>query len=75
MLVLAAMYMSSLHELVDPYDLKRLLDRTIRFLRKSENISPSLREDARILTEIFHKIFKQSPGSLHRVTPQTMVFL
>ncbi|KAJ5102946.1 hypothetical protein N7532_003475 [Penicillium argentinense] len=62
LLVLSATYMSSLSELVDRDILKRLLKRTIRFLIRSEHISPTLRADARILTEIFMKIFHHSPN-------------
>lgn len=61
MLVLSATYMSSLSELVDRNTLERLLKRTIRFLLRSENISPTLRADARILTEIYTKIFGAPP--------------
>lgn len=63
MLVLAATYMSSLSELVDRNVLQRLLRRTIDFLLKSKNISPSLRADAEILTEIYKKIFGESPNT------------
>ena len=59
MLVLSATYMSSLSELVDGAMLRHLLKRTIKFLLRSENISPTLRADARILTEIYEKIFPQ----------------
>ncbi|KAJ5848937.1 hypothetical protein N7534_008255 [Penicillium rubens] len=41
--------------------LKRLLVRTIGFLIQSENISPTLRADARILVEIYEKIFNEPP--------------
>ena len=61
MLVLSATYMSSLSELVNRGDLQRLLKRTIDFLLKSKNISPSLLRDAEILTGIYHKIFNESP--------------
>ncbi|KAJ6081446.1 hypothetical protein N7499_006320 [Penicillium canescens] len=57
MLVLSATYMSSLHELVDAELLERLLRRTVGFLTQSENISPNLRADARILTEVYQNIF------------------
>ncbi|PYH40042.1 putative C6 finger domain protein [Aspergillus saccharolyticus JOP 1030-1] len=57
MLVLSATYMSSLSELVDRTDLERLMKRTIRFLLQSREISPSLRADAKILSEIYEKIF------------------
>ncbi|EKV13385.1 hypothetical protein PDIG_38840 [Penicillium digitatum PHI26] len=61
MLVLSATFMSSLNELVEPELLDRLLVRTIGFLIQSENISPTLRADARILTEIYQKIFDRAP--------------
>lgn len=61
MLVLSATYMSSLSELVERSTLERLLKRTIRFLLRSENISPTLRADAKILTEIYRKIFGHMP--------------
>lgn len=61
MLVLSATYMSCLQELVPKEKFEQLLKRTIRFLLANENISPSLRADARILTEIYHKIFGQPP--------------
>ncbi|CAG8905510.1 unnamed protein product [Penicillium nalgiovense] len=61
MLVLSATFMSSLKELVEPEQLKRLLVRTIGFLIQSENISPTLRADARILVEIYEKVFNEPP--------------
>jgi hypothetical protein len=61
MLVLAATYNSSLSELVERSVLQHLLKRTIRFLLRSQNISPTLRADARILTEIYTKIFHRPP--------------
>ncbi|PYI08954.1 hypothetical protein BO78DRAFT_54343 [Aspergillus sclerotiicarbonarius CBS 121057] len=64
MLVLSATYMSSLSELVDRSDLERLLKRTIRFLLQSREISPSLRADAKILSEIYEKIFGEPAGIL-----------
>jgi len=63
MLVLSATYMSSLSELVNRGDLQRLLKRTIDFLLKSKNISPSLLADAKILTGIYNKIFNESPNN------------
>ncbi|KAE8155544.1 hypothetical protein BDV40DRAFT_118323 [Aspergillus tamarii] len=57
MLVLSATYMSNISELVDRDELERLLKRTINFLLQSRYISPTLRADARILTEIYEKIF------------------
>ncbi|KAB8212820.1 hypothetical protein BDV33DRAFT_210814 [Aspergillus novoparasiticus] len=62
MLVLSAAYMSNISELVDRDELERLLKRTINFLLQSRYISPTLRADARILTEIYEKIF----GNSHR---------
>ena len=61
MLVLSATYMSSLSELVERSVLERLLKRTIRFLLRSKNISPTLCTDAKILTEIYRKIFGHDP--------------
>jgi hypothetical protein len=55
--------MSHLRELVDRDELDRLLQRTINFLLQSENISPSLKMDAKILNGIYKKIFKKSPNS------------
>lgn len=65
MLILSATYMSSLSDLVERSTLQRLLIRTIRFLLRNENISPTLRADARILTEIYEKIFCQSPPNVY----------
>ncbi|PYH95408.1 C6 finger domain protein [Aspergillus ellipticus CBS 707.79] len=62
MLVLSATYMSNLSELVDRNDLERLFKRTIRFLLQSREISPSLRADAKILSEIYEKIFGEPAG-------------
>ncbi|KAJ5752177.1 hypothetical protein N7520_009094 [Penicillium odoratum] len=59
MLVLSATYMSSLSDLVPRDTLHRLLKRTIDFLLRNVNISPTLRADARILTEIYEKIFRK----------------
>lgn len=67
MLVLSATYMSNLSELVDRNDLERLLKRTIEFLLQSRYISPSLRADARILTEIYEKIFGEPAGSFSSI--------
>ncbi|KAJ5988543.1 hypothetical protein N7481_003753 [Penicillium waksmanii] len=69
LLVLSATYMSTLSELVDRDELKTLLKRTIRFLLRSEHISPTLRADARILTEIYKKIFHHSPTLEKPSTP------
>ncbi|KAJ5888771.1 hypothetical protein N7495_008812 [Penicillium taxi] len=61
MLVLSATFMSSLKSLVDPADLQALLNRTINFLLRNKNISPTLRADAKILTQIYLRIFKEQP--------------
>jgi hypothetical protein len=60
MLVLSATYMSSLSELVDRADLQRLLRRTIDFLLRNKNISPTLLGDAKLLSEIYRKIFNET---------------
>ncbi|KAE8397232.1 hypothetical protein BDV37DRAFT_292333 [Aspergillus pseudonomiae] len=52
-----AQFDNILSELVDRNELEKLLKRTIDFLLQSRYISPSLRADARILTEIYVKIF------------------
>jgi hypothetical protein len=62
MLVLAATYNSDLRDLVEQSIFEQLLGRTIKFLLRYENISPTLREDARILTDIFRKIFGKAPS-------------
>lgn len=61
MLVLSATYASSLSELVERSILECLLKKTIRFLLNNGNISPTLRADARILSEIYEKIFGSVP--------------
>ncbi|KAL2834499.1 hypothetical protein BDW59DRAFT_48228 [Aspergillus cavernicola] len=61
MLVLSTTYMSHLSELVKREDLERLLRRTIAFLLRNRNISPTLRADAKILTDIYWKIFREAP--------------
>lgn len=57
MLVLSATYRSGLQDLVDREVIKSLLKQTIRLLVQWENISPTLRADAKILTEVYVKIF------------------
>ncbi|KAL4792878.1 hypothetical protein BDV19DRAFT_367553 [Aspergillus venezuelensis] len=61
MLVLSAVYMSHLSELIKREELERLLRRTIHFLLQYRNISPVLRTDAKILADIYMKIFGESP--------------
>jgi hypothetical protein len=53
MLVLSATYRSNLHALVDAEPLEPLLRRIVGFLTQSEDISPTLRADARILIEVY----------------------
>jgi len=58
MLVLAATYKSStLSQLVDGNRLDTLFTRTIRELRKSAAISPTLKMDAQILEHLRKEIF------------------
>lgn len=63
MLVLSATYMSPFSELISGSELKMLLERTINFLEKSRNISPTLRRDAEILRNTYVKIFHAEPPS------------
>ncbi|KAJ6117911.1 hypothetical protein N7523_005662 [Penicillium sp. IBT 18751x] len=51
----------ALSELVERSVLQSLLKRTIRFLLRHANFSPTLRADAKILTEIYGKIFGGDP--------------
>ncbi|KAJ9481583.1 hypothetical protein VN97_g11888 [Penicillium thymicola] len=71
MLILSATFMSSLKELVDADQLDRLLTRTICFLIQSENISPTLRADAFILTEFYRKTFARAPRLLTNTTSKS----
>ena len=57
MLVLAATYNSRLGNLVEKPRLADLLDRTIKFPEKHSAISPTLRKDAEILTDVKTKLF------------------
>ncbi|KAJ5547909.1 hypothetical protein N7513_005143 [Penicillium frequentans] len=59
LLVLCATYNSSLSEFVDRSTLDQLFKRIICFLLQSENNSPTLRADIRILKEIYLKLFKR----------------
>ncbi|KAJ0418182.1 hypothetical protein BJY00DRAFT_193129 [Aspergillus carlsbadensis] len=62
MLVLSTTYMSPhLSELVDRNVLDRLFKRTIVFLLRNRNISPTLRADAKILTNVYERIFHAPP--------------
>ena len=60
-LVLAGTYNSDLSSLIDGATLRRLIDRTIRFLRYSEAISPTLKHDAEILEHIQSRLFPDPP--------------
>ncbi|KAI9045240.1 inositol polyphosphate multikinase [Aspergillus affinis] len=62
-LVLSATYISHLSELIDRNDLERLLRRTINFLLQNGYISPALRADAEILTQIYTRFFEEPAGS------------
>jgi hypothetical protein len=57
MLVLAATYNSHLRKLIKKEKLLNLLDRTIDFLRRHTNISPTLKKDAEILTDVKTQLF------------------
>jgi hypothetical protein len=69
MLVLAATYNAELTSsatgkpLVETNELKRLFERTIRFLKLSEAISPTLERDAKILEHIRHTLFANQVSS------------
>jgi hypothetical protein len=69
MLVLSATYHAELTSLttgkplVETNELKRLFDRTIRFLKLSEAISPTLERDAKILEHIRHALFSNQVSS------------
>jgi hypothetical protein len=60
MLVLAATYNSHLRKLIKKEKLLNLLDRTIDFLRRHTNISPTLKKDAEILTDVKTQLFATS---------------
>lgn len=62
MLVLSAVFTSPFRELISGEKLNELLCRTINFLWGYRNISPTLREDAKILQGIHDKIFKGEPA-------------
>jgi hypothetical protein len=69
MLVLAATFNAELTStatgkpLVEAPELKKLLDRTIRFLKLSEAISPTLERDAKILEHVRHALFSNQSFS------------
>ena len=71
MLVLAATYNAELMSsvtgkpLVESNELRRLFDRTIRFLKLSEAISPTLERDAKILEHVRHTLFSVQISSAH----------
>lgn len=71
MLVLAATYNTELTSsatgkpLVETNELKRLFDRTIRFLKLSEAISPTLERDAKILEHVRHVLFSNLVSSVN----------
>lgn len=57
MLILSATYNSYLQSLVPAADLRALLKRTITFLGKGANISPSLRRDMQHLKQLERQLF------------------
>ena len=58
MLVIAAVYDSALRSLLDDEESVRLLfDRTIKLLRVYEGISPTIKNDLRILLHIQAQLF------------------
>jgi hypothetical protein len=58
MLVIAAVYDSALRYLLDDEDSVRLLfDRTIKLLRVYEGVSPTIKNDLRILLHIQTQLF------------------
>ncbi|KAL4807006.1 hypothetical protein BDV18DRAFT_111585 [Aspergillus unguis] len=62
MLVLSIAYRSPhISELVNRAELERLLRRTMIFLLRNRNISPTLRADAKILHDIYEVIFGETP--------------
>lgn len=63
MLVLAATYNSDLSYLVDENILRELFERTLKFLKLSDGVSPILRYDAEILRHVRATIFPDSYGS------------
>ena len=69
MLVLSATYNAELTSLatgkplVEANELKRLFDRTIRFLKLSEAISPTLERDAKILEHVRSTLFSNPIAS------------
>lgn len=65
MLILSAAYNSYLQPLIDGKTLKRLFGRTIGFLQKSADISPSLRRDMQQLRQLERHLFPPSGPGLH----------
>lgn len=66
MLFIIAAYNSGHDALgIDAFTLKRLMLRTLKFnLHNGSGMSPTLRADFRILTEVYEKIFGENPASL-----------
>lgn len=65
MLVLSATYVSWLGYMVPKEELRRLLTRTIAFLRRLEPISKTCARDAQILQAI-HAVIFPPPAELYR---------
>lgn len=71
MLVLSATYfrlqaMPDAPELVSGGTLQRLLERTIKFLRRLSPISPTCRHDCHILEKIRNRIFPSARDPVYR---------
>jgi hypothetical protein len=65
MLILSAAYNSYLRKLIDRDILKNLFKRTIDFLRKSADISPSLRRDMQQLIQLEGQLFPRPTPGMH----------
>jgi hypothetical protein len=66
MVVLAATFTSTnpdLHNLISEAELLRLMDRTIKFLKLSDDISPVLKYDAEILQTVRANLFPAQASS------------
>lgn len=61
MLVLCAVYKSAMAGFIDESKLRRLLERTIRFLRRLAPISPTCTADCSILEKFRNFLFPTDP--------------
>ena len=55
--MIVAVFTSHLTELIDPGELRHLLNRTIQFLREIQEGSPTLKRNVEILSHISNLIF------------------